>query len=369
MELADRAADAEVVRVLHATIDFDFLAFDAEVGDPMLAATVGASGDVQFQLLVESGQTFIQFANEPAREALGFGERQLAIFGTSAGDGSAQKRRSTHGQSGGLQFGRDLIGVLIGNIHEQQILHDRRADVAIGKTLGQRGRDAKLIGSNAAAQNGGTDIRESRLLLSVNADVVAINIRGRIFVFGGIELETDALFQFGEETIGSVSVLKEEILQSSLFAVLAKLVAGTKNLGYAACYWQHLFGPDKRIQSNGKMWLGGKTAADANGESGFCSAETLAREGGEADVVDLRIRAPDVAAGDGHFELAGQVVELGVAREMTIELESEGRRIIDFVGIETSKRAARDSAGDVAASAGGSKAHAIEMIENVRQRL
>ena len=237
------------------------------------------------------------------------------------------------------------------------------------KAFGQIGSDAKLIGSDAAAQDSGPYIREPGLLLTVNADVVAIDIRGRIFVFGRIELETDALFQFGEEAIGSVPVLKKEILQSRLLAVLAKLVAGTEDLGYAACYWQHLFGPDKRIQSHSKMRLGGKTAADANGESGFCSAETLAREGGQADVVDLRIRAPDVAAGDGHFELAGQVVELGVAREMTIELESEGRRIVDFVGIETGKRAAGDSAGHVAASAGGSQAHAIELIKNVRQGL
>ena len=49
-----------------------------------------------------------------------------------------------------------------------------------------------------------------------------------------------------------------------------------------------------------------------------------------------------MAAGDGHFELAGQVVELGVAREMTIEFKGNRRRIVDFVGIETGQRAARD---------------------------
>ena len=100
--------------------------------------------------------------------------------------------------------------------------------------------------------------------------MVAIeHLREDFFVFGGIELETDALFQFGEEAIGSLSVLQEEILQPRLFAVLPKLFAVAKNLGDAACYWHHLFGPDERIQSHGKMGLGGKTAADANGESGF----------------------------------------------------------------------------------------------------
>src|ERR1700731_2539260 len=74
-ELAHAAANTEVVRVDHFAVLFDFLAFNADVSDPVLAATVGASGDVQFELLFESGQAVFEFFGEPAREAFGFGKR------------------------------------------------------------------------------------------------------------------------------------------------------------------------------------------------------------------------------------------------------------------------------------------------------
>ena len=51
--LADRSAEAEVVSVGQLALVLDLLAFDADVGDPVLAAAVGAAGDVQPELLVE----------------------------------------------------------------------------------------------------------------------------------------------------------------------------------------------------------------------------------------------------------------------------------------------------------------------------
>src|ERR1035438_2459735 len=79
-----RSAQAEVVGVDHAVLNFDLLAFNANIGDPVLSATVGASGDVQFQMLIETRQTFFQFLHQPAREALGFGDSQLAEFRPAA---------------------------------------------------------------------------------------------------------------------------------------------------------------------------------------------------------------------------------------------------------------------------------------------
>ena len=54
---AERAAQAEVVRIQHAIADFDLLALDANVCNPVLAATVRASGDVKFQVLLETRQS------------------------------------------------------------------------------------------------------------------------------------------------------------------------------------------------------------------------------------------------------------------------------------------------------------------------
>ncbi len=54
--LADRSAEAEVVGVGQLALVLDLLAFDADVGDPVLAAAVGAAGDVEPELLIELRQ-------------------------------------------------------------------------------------------------------------------------------------------------------------------------------------------------------------------------------------------------------------------------------------------------------------------------
>src|SRR5277367_1348490 len=54
-EFAYASAHAEIVGVDHLAFDLDFLAFQADIGDPVLTATVGAAGDVDAELLLEAG--------------------------------------------------------------------------------------------------------------------------------------------------------------------------------------------------------------------------------------------------------------------------------------------------------------------------
>ena len=70
--LAYGSADAEVEGVDEDSVLLDFLALEADVGDPVLAAGVGAAGDVEADLLVEAGEAVFQFIDEPFVEALGF---------------------------------------------------------------------------------------------------------------------------------------------------------------------------------------------------------------------------------------------------------------------------------------------------------
>ena len=91
-KFAHRATDAEVIRVHHLAAHFDFLAFQADVRDPMLAAAIRASGNVQLQLLVESRNAVLEFFHQPARKALRLGQRQFAEFGARASDGPARER-------------------------------------------------------------------------------------------------------------------------------------------------------------------------------------------------------------------------------------------------------------------------------------
>src|SRR5919197_4236264 len=81
---ANRAAQAEVVGVHHSPIELDLLALNPDVSNPVLSATVWTSGDVQFEILIETWQPFLQFLDQPTREALGLCDGQLANLCTAA---------------------------------------------------------------------------------------------------------------------------------------------------------------------------------------------------------------------------------------------------------------------------------------------
>src|SRR5580692_5106391 len=58
--LAEASADTEVIGVYHPPIYFDFFPFNADVGDPMLAATIRAPGDVEPQLFLKIGKPLFE---------------------------------------------------------------------------------------------------------------------------------------------------------------------------------------------------------------------------------------------------------------------------------------------------------------------
>ena len=69
--LPNRSTETEVVGIYQFAFVLDLLAFDPDVGNPVLSATVRASGDVQLQVLIEAGKTFFEFFNQPAGEGFG----------------------------------------------------------------------------------------------------------------------------------------------------------------------------------------------------------------------------------------------------------------------------------------------------------
>jgi hypothetical protein len=112
--LADRSAEAEVVGVGELALVLDLLAFDADVGDPVLAAAIGAAGDVQLELLVELRQALFELVDEPAREALGLSDGQLAELRAGAGDGAAPEGRAFDVEADLAQFARQLAALALG---------------------------------------------------------------------------------------------------------------------------------------------------------------------------------------------------------------------------------------------------------------
>ena len=110
--LADRSAKAEVIGVGQLALVLDLLAFHADVGDPVLAAAVGAAGDVEAKLLIELRQALFEFVDKPAGKALGLGDGELAEFGARAGDGAAPEGRAFDLQTNLAEFARRVRSAL-----------------------------------------------------------------------------------------------------------------------------------------------------------------------------------------------------------------------------------------------------------------
>src|SRR5579862_4769777 len=88
---AECSANAEIIGVDQAVVDLDLFPLNADVGDPVLTATVWAACYMQLQMLIESGQALLQFLYQPTREALGFGDGELAELGAAAGNRSTRE--------------------------------------------------------------------------------------------------------------------------------------------------------------------------------------------------------------------------------------------------------------------------------------
>ena len=108
---AERAAHAEVVGVHHPVLNFDFLALNTDVRDPVLPATVGASGDVQFEMLIEAGQTLFQFVHQPTGKALRFCDGEFAELRSTACDRPAPEGRTADFQPDRVEFVRQSVSV------------------------------------------------------------------------------------------------------------------------------------------------------------------------------------------------------------------------------------------------------------------
>src|SRR6267378_6805087 len=208
-KLPHAAPNAEVIRVHHPSIDLQLLAFDADVRDPMLPATIRASSDVQLELLLEPRQALIELFRKPAREALCFCQRQLAKFRTGAGNGAARKRRGAHRQAHRGQLACNPHRMLVRNIHDQQVLHDRVAEMSVCVAVGKIRCSAQLLGRYAPAQHVRADIRKALLLLCMNADVIAMNIRGKLFRLNRIERKAKPILQSSQERVRRPTMLQE----------------------------------------------------------------------------------------------------------------------------------------------------------------
>ena len=215
----ERSANAKVISIDETSIDFHLLAIDANVGNPVLSAAVRTPGNVQFQVLIEARQALLQFFHQPAREALCLRDRQLAEFRAAASDRAAPERRTANAQSDRVQFFRQGISIRLGNVYDEQVLHVGRAQFARREAIGQIGGSLHLLGGNTSAEHRCSHVAVARLLLRMNSDVVAINIRGRRFLDRGVECKSNSPLQFLQKTFRRPSMPQEKKFQTRALAM------------------------------------------------------------------------------------------------------------------------------------------------------
>src|SRR5262245_14819852 len=363
---ADPAAHAEVVGVDERAVYLDLLALEAEVGDPVLAAAVRAAGDVDPQMLLEPGQPLLERLHQAAREALGLGERQLAELGAGARHCPAPERRRVEHEVGRLELAHESAGAARRHVGDHEILYAGGPEGAGAVAVGQLRGDPYLLGAEPPTQHGDADVAGARRLLRVNPHVIAVRVVRGVLGHALRQRRAQALLERRPEPVGGPAVVQEQEFQTGALAVLPEHVRLAEDLGDRANDRQRAGRRHERVEPHAEVRIGGEPAADPDGVADL--AGRMARRG-EADVVDLGIRAPRAAARDRDLELPRQVVEGGVAVQHARRLEHDGRGVDQLVGIEAGDGAAGDVAGHVPARAHRRHALQPERAEDLGQRV
>src|SRR5262249_7252500 len=127
-----------------AALDFAGVAVEADVGDPMLAAGVGAAANVDLQAADERVVVFASVFGEGGAEVHGLGQRQVAAIGAGAGDGIADFIGAVAGQADFFEGGVNALERAYGHVGERHVLSHGHADETVGGPFGEIGEGVHL---------------------------------------------------------------------------------------------------------------------------------------------------------------------------------------------------------------------------------
>src|SRR5208282_4764123 len=139
-----------VVGICEFALVLDLFAFDADVGDPVLSATVGAAGDVEAKLLVELRYALFKFVDKPAGKTLRLRDGELAEFGACAGDGATPEICSFDVKANLAEFAHEFADLGVRHVSEEQVLRNGGPELAAAKALGEFGCGFQLFSCQAA---------------------------------------------------------------------------------------------------------------------------------------------------------------------------------------------------------------------------
>src|SRR5258708_38276686 len=106
---------------------------------------------------------------------------------------------------------------------------------------------------------------------------------------------------------------------------------------------------DKRVQSRSQVGFGGEPSGDSEGETDLGYPAQHASSRGQANIVDLRIRAPHAATRDRNLEFSGEVIEVVIPTQHSRRLERQRRSVATHVRVHSRDRATGNIACDIAA--------------------
>src|ERR1700677_690415 len=97
----------------------------------------------------------------------------------------------------------------------------------------------------------------------MNADVIPKDIVRYLFRNAGLDLKVEPRLKLFEERLSRPSLAQEQVLHARAIAAFAQALLIAKDLGDAARSPNRLVREKKRVESHGKMRIGGEPAAHA----------------------------------------------------------------------------------------------------------
>src|SRR5882672_9593178 len=125
--------------------------------------------------------------------------------------------------------------------------------MTIAVDVGQFCNFAQLRRRDSPTQNRSPNIEKPLLLLRMNANMIAMNVRRDLFGFSGIERETNLPFQFGEEDFRGPAMLQEKVFQARLVAALAQHFARFEDFRHPARDSDDLLLANERVEPDRQM--------------------------------------------------------------------------------------------------------------------
>src|SRR6202453_3280088 len=138
----------------------------------------------------------------------------------------------------------------------------------------------------------------------MNANMVAVNIGRGVLRFSGIEVKSNSAFQFFEECFRGPSVAQEQELQTRTLAMFAQHIRVAEQLGNSTDHGQHLVPTNKCVEACAQVRFRREPTGNSQRKTDFRLSADDARSRSQADIIDLRIRAPHSASSDRDLELA-----------------------------------------------------------------